>query len=53
MIAEQFQFCWFSQQDSELVAEFMEDLRQLAINCEFGEFLNEALRDRYGFWNEE
>ena len=26
--------------------EFAEDLRQLAINCEFGAFLDEALGDR-------
>ncbi len=35
------------QSSTESIAEFVADLRRLSINCEFGNFLSEALRDRF------
>ena len=31
---------------NESVAEYIAELRKLALHCEFGEFLKDALRDR-------
>ena len=31
---------------NELVAEYIIELRKLALHCEFGEFLNDVLQDR-------
>ena len=46
VIAERFHFYRRSQGAGESVAAFLADLRKLAINCSFGTFLDEALRDR-------
>lgn len=43
VIAERFRFYRRSQRGHETVAEFVADLRRLAINCEFGAFLDKAL----------
>lgn len=44
---ERFQF-WKREQDSnETVSEHAVQLKRLAIGCKFGNFLNEALRDRF------
>ncbi len=45
LIAERFHFYKRSQGLTESVAEFAADLR-LAIKCDFGDFLEQALRDR-------
>ena len=47
VIAECFRFYQRSQKSDESVADFVADLRRLCIKCEFGDFLNQALRDRF------
>ena len=46
VIAERFHFHKRSQALRESVANFMEELRKLSTHCEFGDHLDEALRDR-------
>jgi len=46
MIAERFYFHRRDQAVGETTAEYVAELRRLAATCEFGEFLNDALRDR-------
>ena len=45
-IAERFRFYSRQQQSEETVAEYLAELGKLAINCEFGDFLEDALCDR-------
>ena len=45
-IAERFHFYNRRQHSEETVAEYLAELRKLAINCEFGNFLEDALCDR-------
>ena len=45
-IAERFRFHNHQQQSGETVTDYLADLRKLAIYCEFGEFLEDALCDR-------
>ncbi|XP_049520478.1 uncharacterized protein K02A2.6-like [Dermacentor silvarum] len=47
VIAERFQFNRRIQQDTEPVAGFALELKSLAASCNFGAFLDEALRDRF------
>ena len=47
VIAERFQFHRRAQASDESIAEFDAALRKLATHCEFGETLEEALRDRF------
>eukprot|EP00731_Ephydatia_muelleri_P004078 Em0002g254a len=51
VIAERFSFYRRSQLVGESVADFVAELRRLARNCQFGDFLDEALRDRLAFIN--
>ena len=46
VIAERFYFHSRSQKPGESIGEYVAELRRLATNCEFGEYLNEALRGR-------
>ena len=46
LIAESFKFHRLNQHESETVAQFVVELKRLALKCEFGTFLEEALRDR-------
>ena len=46
VIAERFYFHRRDQGANESIAEYIAELRRLATNCEFGEYLNDALRDR-------
>ena len=46
VIAERFHFHRRSQGPEEFISEFLAELRRLATHCSFGEFLNDALRDR-------
>ena len=46
VIAERFLFYRRDQTAEESVSEFLVELRRLASHCEFGQFLDEALRDR-------
>ena len=45
-IAERFKFHKRSQCEVETVAEYVVALKQFSTYCEFGDFLNDALRDR-------
>eukprot|EP00731_Ephydatia_muelleri_P009514 Em0005g100a len=47
VIAERFIFHRRYQQPGEDVARYMAELRRLAKTCQFGTFLNEALRDQF------
>ena len=46
-IAERFKFFKRMQKPSEMVVEFMSELRALAKSCNFGEYLRTVLRDRF------
>ena len=47
VIGERFRFYQRSQKSGESIADFVADLRRLSIKCEFGDFLDQALRDRF------
>lgn len=47
VIAERFRFNRRSQRENESVAAFALELKRLAGSCEFGQFLDDALRDRF------
>ena len=46
IIAERFTFHRRNQYSNESVLEYMAELRRLAVHCEFGNYLDQALRDR-------
>ena len=46
MIAERFHFHCRQQAAGESVANYVAELRKLALHCQFGPYLMEALRDR-------
>ena len=45
-IAERFKFHQRKQEEGESVNQFLAGLRKLSENCDFGAFLNDAIRDR-------
>ena len=45
-IAERLYFYNHRQQSRETVADYLAELRKLAIHCKFGDFLEDALCDR-------
>ena len=47
VIAERFNFHKRAQQMGESVRDFTAELRRLTIHCDFGDHLDEALRDRF------
>ena len=47
VISERYKFHSRSQQTRETAIEYIAALRRLAKNCAFGDFLNDALRDRF------
>ena len=47
VIAERFNFYNSFRNDSESVADFLAQLKKLSAHCEFGTFLDDALRDRF------
>ena len=46
VISERYRFHQRSQQKGETVTDFVAALRRLAKHCQFGDFLNQALRDK-------
>jgi hypothetical protein len=46
VIAECYRFYKRSQKEGETVAQYIAELRRLAVDCQFGEFLSRSLRDR-------
>ena len=47
VIAERFRFYQRTQAAGESALDYIAELRRLAITCEFGDFLDQALRDRF------
>lgn len=47
IIAERFKYHLQRQKEGETVGDFLAELKKLSEPCEFGAFLNEALRDRF------
>ena len=47
MIGKRFHFYKRSQKPNETVAEFLADIQKLSDHCDFGSFLDQALRDRF------
>ena len=47
VIAERFKFHRWDQQDEDNVAQYLAELRRLTEQCDFKEYLEEALRDRF------
>lgn len=47
LIAERFRFYKRQQKPDETVTEYILALKKLASTCEFGQFLNDALRDQF------
>ena len=45
VISERFHFNKRQQGPNESVAEYVAELRRLSVHCEFGAFLDDALRD--------
>ena len=46
VIAERFYFHLHSQKPTESIAQYLAELQLLATHCEFGDYLDDALRDR-------
>ena len=46
-IAERFRFYKRQQRQGESMADYVAELRRLATTCEFGAFLDDALRDKF------
>lgn len=46
LVAERAKFHCRNQHESKTVAQFVVELKRLTLKCEFGTFLEEALRDR-------
>ena len=47
IIAERFSFHRRNQAPDENIADYVAELHKLTINCDFGDYLEEALRDRF------
>jgi transposase InsO family protein len=47
IIAERFRFHRRTQGDNESIKDFVASLKSLATTCDFGDFLNDALRDKF------
>ena len=47
VIAERFHFHRRNQASGESISEYVAELRRLATHCEFGDYLQQALRDRF------
>ena len=47
VIAERYKFYERNQKESESLSEYIANLRKLTEHCQFGPFLNDALRDKF------
>ena len=47
IIAERYKFHLARQTEGQSISSFMAELRKLSEHCDFGEFLDDALRDRF------
>ena len=46
-IAERYKFYCRDQHENESISDYVAELRKLTLNCNFREFLDEALQDRF------
>ena len=53
VISEHFNFNKCNREPNESIQDYVPELRRLTVHCEFGNFLDEALCDRfiYGLWS--
>ncbi|CAK9296061.1 unnamed protein product [Gordionus sp. m RMFG-2023] len=49
IIVERYNFYQYNQQNDEKLIDYIQNLRKLATTCDFGEYLNTALRDKFIF----
>ena len=47
IIAERYKFYCRDQSENETVTKYLAELRKLTLNCDFKDFLDQALRDRF------
>ena len=47
IIAERYKFYCRNQSENETITEYLAELRKLTLNCDFKDFLDQALRDRF------
>ena len=47
IIAEPYKFYCRNQSENETITEYLAELRKLTLNCDFKDFLDQALRDRF------
>ena len=47
IIAEGYKFYCRDQSENETITEYLAELRKLTLNCDFKDFLDQALRDRF------
>ena len=47
IIAEPYKFYFRNQSENENITEYLAELRKLTLNCDFKDFLDQALRDRF------
>ena len=47
IIAEPYKFYCRNQSENENITEYLAELRKLTLNCDFKDFLDQALRDRF------
>ena len=47
IIAERYKFYCRDQSENESVAKYLAELRKLTLNCDFEDFLDQALRDHF------
>ena len=47
IIAERYKFYCRDQSENETITEYLAELRKLTLNCDFKDFLDQALRDRF------
>ena len=47
IIAERYKFYCRDQTGNETITEYLAELRKITLNCDFKDFLDQALRDRF------
>ena len=47
IIAERYKFYFRDQSENETITEYLAELRKLTLNCEFKDYLDQALKDRF------
>ena len=47
IIAERYKFYFRDQSENETITEYLAELRKLTLNCEFKDYLDQALKDHF------